>query len=374
MAVTSGRNIRLGRVLPGTRVGTRIAQDGGDAGYGFGSGAGDIGLRDEDTGGSATSAASLFRAQTERAKFLSDLQAEQAKQARAQQGAALQAQFLQSQLGAGIPTEITGEITAQETAGQKYIEDQAKALLDLLTGRRTQAEERVGAGYGALATYLQQNAPQAFAQAQRAVPQAAQSALSQYITGQGVSPAVAQEAANIANVQAAGGAANFNQLLDVLAAREAAAQQSRLAEAEMGRTSALTGLESLYGAGTAQLEQQRLAALADLATRISNARLQAQQAATTRQQEIQNALTTLLGTGNLTQEQINAITGTTPTTTATTTAPAKPSPVEQLAAKTVNIKNQALVNRIEDFAAANPNATPAQIRKQFPSLGKNITR
>lgn len=358
MAISTVRNTRLGRVLPGT---TPRPQ------YDWGSGAGDgggSGVTIVDEGGSSSGAGSLLNAQVNRAKFLAEQQAAQTALERQRIGAEAQARYLQSQLGAGVPTAITGEIAAQETAGQQYIADQARILQDLLSGRRTQALEQVGQAYGGLESYLQQNVPQAFTQAQRAQPQTVQSALSQYMAGQGVSPAVAQEAANIANVQAAGGAANFNQLLDVLAAREAAAQQSRMAEAQMGRTAATTGLEALYGTATSQLEQQRLAALADLSSRISQARLQAETQQAARNQAIQDALASLIGTGVLAP-------GTVP---GTESPPTKPTPTEQLAAKVANIKNEALATRVENFVANNPNATPAQIKKQFPSLGKNITR
>ena len=364
MAVIS---TRLGRVLPGSKVTpTRVTVD---EEFNFDP-TGGVTLVDETGGGSASGAAALQRAALERQKFAQETAAAQSALERQRAGAAAQTAYLRGQLGAGIPTEITGEIAAQEAAGQKYIQDQAKALLDLLSGRRTQAVEQIGQAYGGLQTFLEQNVPQAFAQAQRAQPQTVQSALGQYMAGQGVSPAVAQEAAQLANVQAAGGAANFNQLLDVLAAREAAAQQSRLAEAQMGRAAGVTGIESLYGAGTAQLEQQRLAALADLASRISGARLTAQQQQIARNQAIQDALSSLLGTGLVTPEQVTGA----PTTPVVTTPPAAPTPVEQLAAKLPGIKNASLANRVESFVASNPNATPAQIKKQFPSLGKNITR
>ena len=317
-------------------------------------------------GGTGTTAANILASR----KFEAEQKAARDALTRQQTGAAAQLEFLRSQLGATVPTTISGEIAEQERLGREAITTQAQALANLISGRRTQGLEELGRAYGGLATYLEQNVPQAFAQAQRAQPQTVQSALAQYMAGQGVSPAVAQEAANIANVQAAGGAANFNQLLDVLAAREAAAQQSRLAEAEMSRAAGVRGLETLYGTVTSQLEQQRLAALADLNARISQARLAAQEQAASREQAVQNAISQLIGTG--------LIPGGTPLTPieggAVTTPPAKPTPIEQLAAKTANIKNQTLVNRVENFVASNPNATPAQIRKEFPSLGKGIKR
>ena len=301
MAVT---RTRLGRVIPGTTP-RPMTEDILDIDWsGSATGGGASGLTEEDTtsgtsglGSILSGQASLQRAATEEAKAKAEADAAAAAITRAQQGAAAQAAYLRSQLGAGIPSAITGEISAQEAAGQKYIQDTAAALLKQLQERETQARGLTSTGYSNLMNYLAGNQPTAFAQAQRVMPTVTQSALGQYMAGQGVSPAAAQEAATLANIQAAGGASNYNQLLNVLAAREAAGQQSRQSEAEMGLASQLANLQALYGAGTANLEQQRLAALQELATTVTNARIQAQREAAARDQAIQDALAALYGTG-----------------------------------------------------------------------------
>jgi hypothetical protein len=370
MAITTSR---LGRVLPGTKAtpARMVTEDPTSP-------TGGVTLTDDGSGtGSAGSIlsgqASLARAATEREKFLQEQAAAQAALQRQQQGALAQATYLRSQLGAGIPTSISGEISAQETAGQKYIEDQAAALLGQLQQHETQARGMTSTGYSNLMNYLARTQPTAFAQAQRVQPQTVQSALGQYMSGQGVSPAVAQEAANIANVQAAGGAANYNQLLDVLAAREQAAQQSRQSEAEMGLTSQLANLQSIYGAGTASLEQQRLAALADLSSRISAARLQAQQDQAARDRAIQDAIAALVGTGFVPPTETEG--GTAPGAEAgvePTPEAVQQTAVQALAAKLPGIRNETLASNIARFVAQNPNATAAQVKKAFPKLGANI--
>ncbi len=365
MAVTS---TRLGRIVPGTRPTRTVVQE--DTEFNF-SPTGDITLVDEGgtsgAGSILSGQASLARAATEREKFLQEQAAAQAALQRQQQGALAQAAYLRGQLGAGIPSAITKEIGEQETAGQKYIADQAAALLGELQKRETQARGLTSTGYSNLMNYLARTQPTAFAQAQRSQPQTVQSALGQYMTGQGVSPAVAQEAANIANVQAAGGAANYNQLLDVLAAREAAAQQSRQTEAEMGLTSQLANLQALYGQGTAGLEQSRLSALADLNSRIAAARLQAQQEQIARDQAIQDAISGLIGTGLVapTKEEGG-------TTVEPTTGAVQQTAVQALAAKLPGIRNESLATKVARFVAQNPNASAAAVKKAFPKLGANI--
>lgn len=248
-------------------------------------------------------------------------------------------------------------------------------MLEELQKREVVSRGATTTGYSNLMNYLSRNQPTAFAQAQRAQPQVVQSALGQYMAGQGVSPAVAQEAANIANVQAAGGAANYNQLLNVLTAREAAAQQSRQAESEMGLSSALANLQGIYGAGTSQLEQQRLAALADLSSRVAANRFSAQQAQIARDQAVQDAIAQLIGTGTLapgTGTAAPVVGGTQPPVEGAPIPPAPVTPVQQLAAKLAGIQKPTLRQNIANFIASNPEASAAQIQKKFPSLGKNI--
>lgn len=250
-------------------------------------------------GGGGGSASAFLNAQTAAAKFAAEQQAARDALTRQTTGARTQEAYLRSMLdmlGQGT-SAITGTIDEQERAGRQYIEDTAANLLSQLEQRQAQGETLTRTGYSNLMNYLAANQPTAFAQAQRAMPTITESALGRYMTGQGVSPAAAQEAATLANIQAAGGAANYNQLLNVLAAREQAAQGSRQSEAEMGLTSQLAALQAIYGRGTAGLEQQKLSALQELLSGISNARIQAQRDVTAREQEIQGALAALYGTG-----------------------------------------------------------------------------
>ena len=156
-----------------------------------------------------------------------------------------------------------------------------------------------------------------------------------------------------------------------------------MAEQQMGRSGALSGLEQIYQGQTGGLQQQQLQALAELQSNIFGQRLTAEQQAAARNQAIQDALAGLLGAGYINPGQITptTITGTAPDTTITETKPTvtvlppvvKPkTPIEQLAAIPVKSSNTALINKIESFVAANPNATAAQVKKKFPDLGKNI--
>lgn len=319
------------------------------------------------------------RAELEAIKLKNEQEAAAAAIQRQITGAQNQANYLRSQLGAGIPAVTLENISGQETAGQNYINTQYANLLADLTGRRDTGTRLTTQGYDALRNYLASNVPQAYATAAQAVPTSVQNALAGYMQGQGVDTGAAQAAVDIANTQGMGGATNYNQLLNVLRAQEASGQQSRMSEEQMARTLAGAQLEAIYGQGTAGLEQQKLAALNELATRISNARLQAQQLQTARDQALQDALAALYGTGYVAPTETTSgetetvVTRDRPSGLDKPPTPVVSAPIAQLAAKVANIKNEALATRVENFVEANPQATKAQIAKVFPSLAKNIT-
>lgn len=357
-------NTRLGRVLPGSKPRTTNFDPTEDA---------DLAVTDTGGGSSSLSGqAALKRAALDKTKYENELKAAADALTRQQQGAQRQYAYLTGQLGAGIPAALSQEIDLQQSTGEQYIQNQAAALLGELQKRETAGRGATTTGYSNLMNYLARNQPTAFAQAPRQQPTPMTSDVMQYLAGQGVSGAPVQSQVDLANLGAQGGASNYNQLLNVLAAREQAGQQSRQSEAEMGLSSALANLQALYGQGTSQLEQQRLAALAELTSRVSANKFAAQQAATARDQAIQDALAGLIGTGYIPPTTTGDGTGDGTTKTVTETATATVTPVQQLAAKLGGIKKPALRQDIANFIASNPSASAAKIQKKFPSLGKNI--
>ena len=306
-------------------------------------------------------------------------------------------------MGAGIPAVTLENIGGQETAGQNYINTQYTNLLADLTGRRDTGNRLTTQGYDTLRNYLTSNVPQAYATAAQGVPTSNQNALAAYMQGQGVDTAGAQAAVDTSKAQAMGTANNYDQLLNVLRAQETSGQQSRMSEEQMARTLAGANLEAIYGQGTAGLEQQKLASLNELATRISNARLQAQQIQTAREQALADALAALYGTG-LTNPPVtpDPVTGAcppgqtkdangncvVPKVDPTFVDPAFGPPVGQgsgggaktspsvaaLAAIPIKASNTALQNRIDDFVAAKPRASAAAVAKEFPQLAAAIAK
>jgi hypothetical protein len=293
-------------------------------------------------------------------------------------------------LNQGIPKNVLDLIGQSETTGKDYITNQYKTLTDQLRGSYVPetnvgtgylgAQGRTGAAYNALQNYLQQNQPRAFQQAPQTPATSVSNDLAQYMGGQGVSTAPVDPTVNALNAAAGGGAQNYNSLLATLGQLQQSNQESRMAEQQMGRSGALSGLEQLYQGQTGGLQQQQLQALAELQSNIFGQRLTAEQQAAARNQTIQDALATLLGSGYINPGQITptTITGAAPNTTITQTQPTvtippvAKTPVQQLAAIPVKSSNTALIKKIEDFVTANPNATAAQVKKKFEKLGKNI--
>jgi hypothetical protein len=368
-----------------------------------------------------SSAAAIKNADTARLKFLAEQAAGTAAAEKAQFGAANQLNYLRTLLGQGVPSSITGEIGAQETAGRDYINTTATNLLARLAGARDTGQQFTTQGYDTLRNYLTANPANAYAQAQRAVPTVTNNALAQYMQAQGVDPSMAQPAVDTANQQALGGATNYNQLLNVLTGAESAGQASRMSEEQMARALAGSQLQSIYGSGRANVESEQLAALNALATQISNARIEAQKAQTAQEQAIQTAIAGLVGTGNVCPpglvKSADGQSCVTPSTEekdfaaeiAAAYAPkeaaynrpaqtneqiaelraiqeaarlnevrgggVKTSPsVAALAAIPVKASNTALQKRIDDFVAERPRATPAAVAEEFPELAKAIAK
>lgn len=232
-------------------------------------------------------------------KYEDELAAANAAAAQSRTGAQASADYFRKLLDTStmVPGGVLSAIGEQEKAGQQYIADQYNMLSGLLGQRRSTAEGLQTQGFNALQNYLAQNPMQAYAQAQQAVPTVTQNILEQYMASRGLNTAPTQQATDVLNAQLAGGAANYNQLLNVLRGAETQQQQSRAAEEQMARTLAGANLGAIYGTATAGLEQTRLSALADLASRIQTARLQAERDRIAREQALQDAIAKILASG-----------------------------------------------------------------------------
>lgn len=339
-----------------------------------------------DNSNSGGSSSGLYSYKSALEKIAADQAAASAAAERATRGAMLQGGYLAGQLNQGVPTNISNLIDTSGTQGKEYIQNQYNALANQLRGAYTPetnvgtgylgAQGRTTAGYNALQNYLQQNPPTAFQQAPQVPQTMVSNDLAAYMGGQGVSTAPVDPTIAALNAAAGGGAQNYNRLLSTLGQLEQSAQQSRLAEQQMGRSGALSGLEQLYQSQTGGLQQQQLEALANLQANLTSQQLTAEQQAAARDQAIKDALAALLGTGYLnptsTDPGVQNILQTIVPGYTPPEVQKGPTPVEQLAAIPVKASNKALQKRIDNFIAANPNATAAQVQSEFEKLGKKI--
>jgi hypothetical protein len=347
----------------------------GDATFDPTEGSGISVVDNPDSGGSTSG---LYSYKSNLEKIAADQAAAQAAAERATRGATLQGGYLTGQLNQGVPQNLIDLLAGQKATGEQYITNQYDTLMKQLGGAYTRGQDLTTTGYNALQSYLQQNQPNTFAQARQATPTAATNDLAQYMGGQGVSTAPVDPTIAALNAAAGGGAQNYNALLATLGGLEQSNQQSRLSEAEMGRTLAGTQLAQGRATQEGSLQQQQLAAMAQLAADQASNRLTLEQQATARDQALQDALASLLGTGYLNPTSTDpsvqgilekVVPGYKPPVV---TPPVAKTPIQQLAAIPVKASNTALNKKIDTFVAKNPNATPAQIKKAFPALGKNI--
>ncbi len=233
--------------------------------------------------------------------------AEQARIARGEQlartGATAQNQFL-SGLIANLGSQyqpLLDELERSRGAGQERIQGTYQTALEALQSRGRQAGELTTEGYNALARFLAENQPQAFASAQRAAaPTLTPGAVEQYARAIGAPTGqIGQAAVQAATEQAAGGEA-YNRLLGLLQAQERAGAGSRAAEVEMARAANAAQLQALLTGGQTQLEQQRAAATNALLNQIEQGRFNVLGQRTQQEQALQQLLAQILGTGNVT--------------------------------------------------------------------------
>ena len=349
-------------------------------------------ITDEKSGGSS-STSGLYSYKSALEKIAADQAAAEAAAIRATRGAMLQGGYLTGQLNQGVPTNVSNLIDTSGTQGEEYIQNQYNALMNQLKGSYTPetnvgtgylgAQGRTGVAYDALQNYLQANPPTPFQQAPQAPATAVTNDLAQYMGGQGVSTAPVDPTIAALNAAAGGGAQNYSSLLSTLGQLQQAGQQSRLAEQQMGRSGALSGLEQLYQGQTGGLQQQQLQALANLQANLTSQRLTAEQQAAARNQAVQDALASLLGTGYLNPASTDPavqgilekiVPGYVPPVEEPTDAGQKLTAVQQLAAVPIKASNTALQKRIDTFVAAKPNASAAAVAKAFPELAKTIAK
>lgn len=280
----------MGPLVPKAPKVVPMGQSDIDAGSTAGSGF-NIGIDFGSTGGRTSRASSSLAASNLTFKV------GQAKAQAARNKA--QAEYVKSLLAgtayrAPIDT-LLGKVGEEEKRQLGALDTQFAPAKENITKAYTTGTEQATAGYNALRNWLSTNAPQAYATATRAVATPIDNALAAYQRSQGISTAPTDAAYQLANLGSQGGAANYNSLLNTLAAASSAAQESRLAEEAMSRLATGNVLSRAQSSALANLAAQRAAAESGIRSQFGQTRLAAEQAAVTRRQALEDALRALQG-------------------------------------------------------------------------------
>ena len=218
------------------------------------------------------------------------------------------------------------------------------------------AQGMLNTGYSALDEYLKQNPNNPYANYQSSFTPS-QNAMQQYLSAYGVDQSPVNQQVAAENISGQLGADTFAALNETLSRVAQQSDLSRLAESQMGRNygSTMLGAQRAgYEANAANVQQQ---ALNDLLTAINSGEFDIAKgrgkAKTDAEQAVIDASVPEV------DNPANAIVA-----AAATKSPAVTRLVNQAATAT----NPALVKRIDAFVAKNPEATPAQVAKEFPKL------
>lgn len=218
------------------------------------------------------------------------------------------------------------------------------------------AQGMLNTGYSALDEYLKQNPNNPYANYQSSFTPS-QNAMQQYLSAYGVDQSPVNQQVAAENISGQLGADTFAALNETLSRVAQQSDLSRLAESQMGRNygSTMLGAQRAgYEANAANVQQQ---ALNDLLTAINSGEFDIAKGRGTAKTAAEQAVID----ASVPQEDnpANAIIA-----AAATKSPAVTRLVNQGATAT----SPALVKRIDAFVAKNPEATPAQVAKEFPKL------
>jgi hypothetical protein len=289
--------------------------------------------------------------------------------------------------GGQIPEALNTTLEEQKAARDAFANTTYGNLLSRLGTRYGEAQGLTDEGFGALKTYLEGAPQNAYATAPRATATPVSNDIAQYMQSQGVDAARVQPGLLAAQAAAQGGAANYNNLLTTLAATSTQANQSRLNEQAMAQRLAQATLTAQKAAQEGALDQAKIAQLNAIQEQYTASRLQLQKDSIARENALRDAIAELGISGNLAidttestetpEERAARIAAATAAEKAAAdkaaaeTAASRSGAVNILAKQIAAAKGSnapALQSRANAFIAANPTATPAQVKAEFPQL------
>jgi adenine-specific DNA methylase len=252
--------------------------------------------------GAASAAAS--RANTE-ARIAFEREKENRKIALAAAEAAALKEFIDEGTYESPYASLRDTVQGLKKAEEKYAKEQygtARTNLGTLYGTgttpsATSARGMTSAGYATLSDWLAKNAPTAYANMPAVTATPMTNVLEQYQRAQGVDPTAVNAAVAAANVAGAGGASNYNALINILKGAETTAQASRMAEAQQARNIADARLLAAYNQQLGGLTTQEAAALNAIGQRYGQRGLDVDTASANRYNALVDRLIALAGYG-----------------------------------------------------------------------------
>jgi hypothetical protein len=253
---------------------------------------------------------------------------------------------------------LLGLLQRQNTSSTQSIQDTYDTGVRNIGQGYDTAQGMVNTGYGALDEYLKQNPNNPYSGYQSNFTPS-QNAMQQYMSAYGVdqSPVGQQVAAE--NISGQLGSDAFQSLNDVLSRVAQQSDMSRLAESQMGRNYATTSLGAQRAGYESNAAQQQQQSLNELLAAINSGEFDIAKSRGAAKSDAKQAII------DATVPQADN-----PENAATAAAATKSPAVTELLGQVSNATNKTLVKRVEAFAANNPEATKAQVAKQFPSLSK----
>lgn len=218
------------------------------------------------------------------------------------------------------------------------------------------AQGMLNTGYSALDEYLKQNPNNPYANYQSSFTPS-QNAMQQYLSAYGVDQSPVNQQVAAENISGQLGADTFAALNETLSRVAQQSDLSRLAESQMGRNygSTMLGAQRAgYEANAANVQQQ---ALNDLLTAINSGEFDIAKGRGTAKTAAEQAII------DASVPEVDN-----PANAAIAAAATKSPAVTRLVNQAANATSPALVKRIDAFVAKNPEATPAQVAKEFPKL------
>lgn len=266
-------------------------------------------------------------------------------------------------LYSGPSPRVMNALSAASALSEEGIRGQLASSLAGLGEGYGAAQELTQQGYQQLQDYLARQQADPFAAVNVESPEVT-NALEAALQSQGAMSPDVQAQLQATNLGLQSGTQQFRNLLGTLSALGQQDRASRLSEAQMASNVALTGLGQTRAQYEAELQSSAMRALNQLAQEMASQRFQQEAAASAARDALRVSLAEAgIDVGSLEPTQAGAATETAPVS--------REQQIQQIASSAKGLRD-AVAQFAPQFAAANPGATVAEMRRRFPNLAAAV--